>query len=241
MSAPIAAQQAAAPLQSLPAARVITAWEVSSPFTLKPDAQPALPAPDVVGEFKRLETEPSGLLQFYRHLRVAATTRTAAAVARIRLRASAAGTCALDLGFSDIATVFVNRRPHAQLDASYSFDRPRREGLIGFDQARLFLSLQAGDNELAILLTDSFGGWGLMARAPSGATESSYRGSLLADCHAIEKGGNTLQHRRAGEEGGVVVIRAVDHQQRFRLRRRFVEPPALRERHDRVAAASDHE
>ena len=159
--AAIAAQQAAAPQTAVANAKVITAWEVSSPLTLKPDAAPVLPD---AGEFKRWETEPSGLLQLYRHLRVAESTRTAAAVARIRLRAATAGTCALDLGFSDLATVFVNKRPHAQLDASYSFDRPRREGLIGFDQARLFLPLQAGDNELAILLTDSFGGWGLMAR-----------------------------------------------------------------------------
>jgi hypothetical protein len=162
-AAAIAAQQAATPQQAVSNARLITAWEVSSPFAPKPDAPPALPEP-TAGEFKRLETEPSGLLQLYRHLPVAESTRTAAAVARIRLRAAATGICALDLGFSDIATIFVNRRPHAQLDASYSFDRPRREGLIGFDQARLFLPLQAGDNEIAILLTDSFGGWGLMAR-----------------------------------------------------------------------------
>ncbi len=159
--AAIAAQQAAAPKPAASNTRVVTAWEVSSPLTLNADSEAALPPAD---GFKRLETESSGLLQLYRHVPVPESTRTAAAAARIRLRAPAASTCALDLGFSDIATVFVNRRPHAKLDASYSFDRPRREGLIGFDQARLFLPLQAGDNELAILLTDSFGGWGLMAR-----------------------------------------------------------------------------
>jgi hypothetical protein len=160
--AAIAAQQAAAQQPAVSNASVITRWEVSSPFTLKPDAPPTLPDP--AGEYRRLEAEPSGLLQLYRHLRVAESTRTAAAVARIHLRAAAATTCAFDLGFSDVATVFVNGRPHAQLDASYSFDRPRREGLIGFDQARLFLPLQAGANDLSIVLSDSFGGWGLMAR-----------------------------------------------------------------------------
>jgi hypothetical protein len=49
-------------------------------------------------------------------------------------------------------------------DASYSFDTPRREGLIGFDQARLYLPLVAGDNEVAVLVSDVFGGWGLMGR-----------------------------------------------------------------------------
>ena len=162
--AAIAAQKAATAPAAVANTQVIASWDVSMPFVPKPDDGAALPGPKVTGEFKRLATEESGLLQFYRHLPVAAETRTAAAVARVRLKAASAGTCTLDLGFSDIATVFVNGRPQARLDASYSFDRPRREGLIGFDQARLFLPLQAGDNELSILLTDSFGGWGLMAR-----------------------------------------------------------------------------
>jgi hypothetical protein len=58
----------------------------------------------------------------------------------------------------------VNGRPLYRGDQSYSFDRPRREGVIGFDQARLYLPLQAGDNEVAVLLSDSFGGWGIMGR-----------------------------------------------------------------------------
>jgi hypothetical protein len=58
----------------------------------------------------------------------------------------------------------VNGTPVFTGDASYSFDRPRREGLIGYDQARLYLALQEGENELAVSVSDSFGGWGLMAR-----------------------------------------------------------------------------
>ena len=69
-----------------------------------------------------------------------------------------------DLGYSDIATVFLNGKPLYRGDASYSFDRPRREGLIGYDQARFYLPLVAGDNELAIVVSDSFGGWGIMGR-----------------------------------------------------------------------------
>jgi hypothetical protein len=91
----------------------------------------------------------------------------AAAVARIRVRAARAGTYAFDLGFSDVAIVFVNGRPLFQGNQSYSFDRPRREGLIGFDQARLYLPLAAGDNDVAVVVSDSFGGWGLMGRLVS--------------------------------------------------------------------------
>jgi hypothetical protein len=117
----------------------------------------------VLGDMRSLETEPTGLLELHRHVKVPAEGATTA-VARLRVRATQAGVYALDLGFNDIATVFVNGRPIFRGDASYSFDRPRRDGLIGFDQARLYLPLVAGDNDLAILLSDSFGGWGLMGR-----------------------------------------------------------------------------
>jgi hypothetical protein len=82
----------------------------------------------------------------------------------VTLSTETARTVPLDLGFSDIATVFLNGAPLFTGDDSYAFDRPRREGLIGFDQARIYLPLKRGDNELAVLVRDSFGGWGLMGR-----------------------------------------------------------------------------
>jgi hypothetical protein len=109
-------------------------------------------------------TRADGLLELHRHVAMPANSRAAAAVARIHLRAAQAGPRALDLGFSDRAAVFLNGRPVFEGEASYSFDKPRREGLIGYDQARLWLPLQAGDNELAVVVSDSFGGWGLMGR-----------------------------------------------------------------------------
>jgi hypothetical protein len=88
----------------------------------------------------------------------------------VTVRAAEAGRRRIDLGYSDQVTVFLNGRPLYQGDASYSFDTPRREGLIGYDQASLFLPLEKGDNELAVVVSDSFGGWGLMGRFadPSG-------------------------------------------------------------------------
>ena len=86
------------------------------------------------------------------------------AVARVNVYCETAGPVPLELGFSDVATVFVNGVPLVRLDASYSFDRPRREGLIGFDQATIFLPMKRGENDVAVLVTDTFGGWGLMGR-----------------------------------------------------------------------------
>jgi hypothetical protein len=153
-----AAERDAAP------AGVIRRWNVSRSFVPADDGRPMIPGPGVLGDMQRLDTEPNGLLELHRHVKVPEPGNVAAAVARVSVRAAEAGVYAFDLGFSDMATVFVNGRPVFRGDASYSFDRPRREGLIGFDQARLYLPLVAGENELAILVSDSFGGWGLMGR-----------------------------------------------------------------------------
>ena len=69
-----------------------------------------------------------------------------------------------DLGFSDTATVFLNDQPVYHGDDHFSVDEPRREGLMHYGQATLFLPLRAGTNELVVVVSDRFGGWGLMGR-----------------------------------------------------------------------------
>jgi hypothetical protein len=143
---------------------VIREWSLSRAFASPASDEAVLPDAAITGSFERLATEPGGLLQLHRHLRVPEGVRSSAAVARLTVSSDSARTVAIDLGFSDIATVFLNGAPLFTGDASYTFDRPRREGLIGFDQGRIYLPLKRGDNELAVLVRDSFGGWGLMGR-----------------------------------------------------------------------------
>ncbi|HET8644790.1 MAG TPA: hypothetical protein VFO85_04845, partial [Vicinamibacteria bacterium] len=148
---------------------VVRAWAVSQAFVPPREAPAAVPAADVLGAFTRLATEPGGLLELHRHVALPRGSRAAAAVARLRVKAASAGARAFDLGFSDRATVFLNGRPLFSGEASYSFDNPRREGLIEPAQARVWLPLAAGDNELAVFVSDTFGGWGLMGRFPEPA------------------------------------------------------------------------
>jgi hypothetical protein len=147
---------------------IVGAWAVSPSFPAGEGA--TLPDAEALGALRRLEAGAGGLLELHRHVKLPAGSRDAAAVAGLRIRAASARIRAFDLGFSDAATVFLNGRPLWSGDASYSFDAPRREGLIGFDQARLYLPLVKGDNELRVLVSDGFGGWGLMGRFadPSG-------------------------------------------------------------------------
>jgi hypothetical protein len=148
----------------VPAAGVVRAWSVSQSFIPDEADVPALPNAQRLGEFSRVEAEPSGLVQLDRYVRVPSDRKVSDALARVRVRAAQAGVYTFDLGFSDIAVVFLNGRPVFRGDGTCSFDRPRREGLIGFDNARLYLPLTAGENDLAVLVSDTFGGWGLMGR-----------------------------------------------------------------------------
>jgi hypothetical protein len=144
----------------------VHAWAVSRAFP--PSREPRVELPDaaILGPLERLETEPSGLLELHRLVKLPEGSRAAEAMARVHVRAASATTRAFDLGFSDRVTVFLNGRPLFSGDASYSFDAPRRDGLIGYDQARLYLPLEQGDNVLELAVADSFGGWGLMGRFP---------------------------------------------------------------------------
>jgi hypothetical protein len=163
----------AAPPLPAPLPGLVRSWAISgllpvtAPLTV-PD-QPALPA---LASLKVVETERQGFVNLHRHVPLAAGSRVGAVAARLHVRADRDALRTFDLGYSDIATVFVNGRPVYTGDQRYSFDTPRREGLLGLDQARLYLPLRAGDNEVVVLLSDTFGGWALMGRFvdPSGLT-----------------------------------------------------------------------
>lgn len=152
------------PPVSLPG--VVRSWSVSRSFLPSDGFSAALPTAEALGDFQRVEAGPNGLVELHRHVPLPKGSRVTAAVARVRLRAPKDGLYAFELGFSDRATVFLNGRPIFAGEGSYSFDNPRREGLIGYDQARLWLPLVAGDNDLEVLVSDGFGGWGLMGRFP---------------------------------------------------------------------------
>lgn len=176
-------------------ASIIRQWSVSQSFASSALADvPAMPPASMLGAFQTLATEPDGLLELHRYIKLPPTGRLTAAVARVQVRAARAGLYPLDLGFSDIATVFVNGRPIFTRDDSYSFDQPRRDGLIGYDQARVYLPLRAGSNELSVLVSDRFGGWGLMGRfadgsaltlAPSAAPTPVMWAGLPAGSHRV--------------------------------------------------------
>lgn len=146
-------------------AGAIRGWTVGEPFATSDSARTSFD-PKWMAKTRRLETAPNGLLELHRLVPMPEVRRDVGIVARATIIADSAGTYRMDLGFSDAATVFLNGKPIYYADQQYDYEG-RREGLIGYTQASLFLPLRAGRNEVAVLVTDHFGGWGLMARLPS--------------------------------------------------------------------------
>lgn len=141
---------------------IITAWEISDAFAA-PDTTLTTLRPEWIAHFTRATVEPDGFVLLHRALKLPAVQRYVGTVARVFLQADNAGTRRLDLGFSDRVTVLLNGRAIFSRDDSYDYEN-RRDGLISLNQASVYLPLRAGRNEVAVLVTDRFGGWGVMGR-----------------------------------------------------------------------------
>jgi len=141
---------------------VVPGWSVSN---LVPEGV----APSAARTWTFLPSEPSGLANLARVHPLGMTLNTV--FARATIAAATAGVRALDLGFSDRAVVYLNGRPLFAGHDNYRERDYRFLGSIGYWYS-LFLPLALGENELIVALSESFGGWGVMARfrEPAGLT-----------------------------------------------------------------------
>src|SRR5262249_4049589 len=110
-----------------------------------------------------LDAEPNGLADLSRVNGIREDCNTV--LARATIRSDRARTARMDFGFSDRAAVYLNGRPLYGGDDTYRSRDYRFLGSIGWWDS-LFLRLVTGDNELAIAVSESFGGWGVQARFP---------------------------------------------------------------------------
>lgn len=145
-----------------PAQGVVRRWEVAPPRDGEAAELDALPGDLASASWTGVEAEPSGLVNLDRDLvRPAGSALT---FARLRIRAERARTVRLDLGYSDDVTVFLDGRPVFTGRFSYSYNFPRRDGLITPDQATVHLPLTPGEHAVVVAVSDVFGGWAIMGR-----------------------------------------------------------------------------
>lgn len=153
---------AAVPPEPQMAAGVVASWSVGEPFDAKNLAPMSIES-RWTSTRTRVAARPSGLVELHRQVKMPEVTQDVGIAASFAVTAVSAGIKRFDLGFSDAATVFLNGRPLYHGDASYSYLN-RRDGVIGYDQATVYLPLRAGRNEITVVVTDHFGGWGIMGR-----------------------------------------------------------------------------
>ncbi|HJP85843.1 MAG TPA: hypothetical protein VJ852_07640 [Gemmatimonadaceae bacterium] len=153
-----------APVEPALPTGIVGKWELGPAFAA-PDSAVSTILPEWTASFRVAPIEPDGFVELHRVVPMPRVTNFVGIVARIRVTAQRAMTRPLDLGFSDRVTLFLNGSPIFFRDDSYDFFA-RRDGLISLNQARVFLPLRAGANDISLVITDRFGGWGIMARFP---------------------------------------------------------------------------
>jgi hypothetical protein len=70
----------------------------------------------------------------------------------------------MNFGYSDEVVIHLNGSPIYAGNNALSFRQPEFLGLLNLDSDAVYLSLKKGDNELALAVTEFFGGWGFLCR-----------------------------------------------------------------------------
>jgi len=146
----------------------VTRWSVSSAFDgARLEGRFSLEASDTAGlDWRPLEAEASGITNLARVQGVAKGADTT--FVRLRVSSDREQTQLLRFGYSDRVRVYLGGRLLYSGDNGYQSRDFRYLGTIGlFDSVPLRLA--AGENELLFAVSESFGGWGILAALPPGA------------------------------------------------------------------------
>ena len=143
-------------------AEAIQRWDVSPAFAAEAETITELPWTD---EWESIWThDPEGRLNIGKHRARVQGDYGTAVLARSVIRSDREQIKKLAFGYSDRGSVFLNGELIFTGDNTYLSRSERYLGVMTVDNDALYLPLKAGDNELVVAVTESFGGWGLVAR-----------------------------------------------------------------------------
>ena len=142
---------------------LIPAWELSAPFAALGVDFTKYPAEAAGGaDWTPVTADDRGVVDVSRYY--PRTFRAGDCVlARTTLSAASDSLLRLGFGYSDIITVFLNRRPVYSGNAAYQSRDQSFLGIVGYFDS-LFLPLQKGENELLVMVGESMGGWAFCFR-----------------------------------------------------------------------------
>lgn len=142
----------------------ITQWRVSPAFQAKPGPILTVPTDLQANKWTTPEMRYDGAFEFLRSRTTPDDARHWSVAADVTLVATQDTICQVNFGFSDELTLLVNNRPVLYQDASYRFIDRRQQGVMHAEQVSAYLKLNKGENNVRAIVSDRFGGWGLMAR-----------------------------------------------------------------------------
>ena len=141
-----------------------TRWELSQAFPVSSVDQDRYPSAEFLEtvEWKEIEADPEGIVNVSRFIKRSGMAPEVV-LARTQLHSSVGEARGIRIGYSDMVSVFLNGKilftglsEFRRRDATFL-------GAMGLNDL-LYLPLEAGENELLLMISESFGGWGFQVR-----------------------------------------------------------------------------
>ena len=143
----------------------LSAWEVSQAMPAAEVSQVGYPRfyGVFLADWRTVEAEPEGLVNLSR-LAASSRSRPMTVWARTTVHSTTREDVRLSIGYSDDVAVFVNRRPVFSGRSGYRSRDPSFVGVVGLSET-VTVRLEPGLNEIFLIVTDAFGGWGFRVEA----------------------------------------------------------------------------
>ncbi len=145
----------------------LTRWEVSKPLDIKRINKEKYPNffQIFMAGWKEVTPEPAGLVNISKFISVSGAGPHCV-FARTFIRSEKRQNIKLQFGYSDEVDIFLNRKKMYNGSNGYKERDPSSLGIIGYNDA-VYLTLERGLNEIFLVVTERFGGWGFMGKADS--------------------------------------------------------------------------
>lgn len=143
---------------------MITQWQLSQAFKISQINREHFPTrqklPDI--KWQEVSSEPSGLVNIARYV-MKTGMEPDCVLARTTIHSDKEQVKKLLFGYSDEISIFLNEKPLFRGNSEYQRRDPGFLGIVGMHDA-VFLDLQRGKNELLLMVTEVFGGWGFICK-----------------------------------------------------------------------------
>ncbi|UCC39339.1 MAG: SMP-30/gluconolactonase/LRE family protein [Candidatus Aminicenantes bacterium] len=143
---------------------IISEWQISQAFKVSQIDREQHPSEQELPEIKwrKVTSEPSGLVDIARYVRRIGREPDCV-LAKTGFYSGEDQVKKLLFGYSDEVSIFLNGSLLLRANSSYQLRDPSFLGIVGLNDA-VYLPLRKGENELLLMITEAFGGWGFMCQ-----------------------------------------------------------------------------